>query len=194
MAVFKVSPTADSSKVKVKSGIVVLGNKMDRYGMIAFSPTVQNFTTLLFFALIVQLKYMSISTDFVQAYPHAQSRPGVYVSISPYMTSSNTEVYAELMYALYGIPDSGKLFNDYLNSFISNLGYERSSVDVCLYFKRISDTDLIIFILYADDIAVQGPTLESITYFFEPLKTKFRMTQQDNIFKYLSIEVAHDRS
>jgi len=194
MAVFKVSPTTDPTKVKVKSRIVVLGNKMDRYGMITFSPTVQNFTTLLFFALIVQLKYVSISTDFVQAYLHAQSRPGVYVSISPYMTSS-TEMYAELMYALYGMPDSGRLFNDYLHNFINNLGYERSLVDPCLYFKRISDTDLIIFILYVDDIAVQGPTLESITvHFLEPLKTKFRMTQQDNIFKYLSMEIVHDRS
>ena len=194
MAVFKVSTTTDASKVKVKSRIVVLGNKMDKYSMLTFSPTVQNFTTLLFFALIVQLKYVCISTDFVQAFLHAQSRPGVYVSISPFMTSG-TEMYAELMYALYGMPDSGRLFNDHLHNFISNLGYERSLVDPCLYFKRISDVDLIIFILYVDDVAVQGQTLESITvHFLEPLKKKFRMTQQDIISKYLSVEIVHDRS
>ena len=194
MAVFKVSTTTDPSKVKVKSRIVVLGNKIDKYGMITFSPTVQNFTTLLFFALLVQLKNVCISTDFVQAYLHAPSRPGIYVSISSYMTSSTEEKYAELLYALYGLPDSGKVFNDYFHSFITELGYERSIIDPCLYFKRISDTELIIFIIYVDDIAVQGPTLELITiHFLEPLKSKFRMTHQDNILRYLSMQIHYDK-
>ena len=194
IAVFKVSTTIDPLKVKEKSRIVVLGNKMDKYGMITFSPTVQNFSTLLFYALLVQLKNVCISTDFVQAYLHAPSRPGIYVSISSYMTSSTEEKYAELLYALYVLPDSGKVFNDYFHSYISELGYERSIIDPCLYFKRISDTELIIFIVYVDDIAVQGPLLELInTHFLNPLKSKFRMTHQDNILRYLSMQINYDR-
>ena len=192
MAVFKVKTITNDSKVKVKSRIVVLGNKMDRYGMITFSPTVQNFTTLLFFGLVVQLQYVCISTDFVQAYLHARSRPGIFVSISPYMTSG-PEMYAELQYALYGIPDSGKIFNDHLHDFVSRLGYTRSLVDPCLYFKSISDKDLIIFILYVDDIAVQGPSLDAITtHFLQPLKSNFRMTQEDQISNYLSMHIQYD--
>jgi len=192
MSVFKVKTTTDPSMVKVKSRIVVLGNKMDRYGMITFSPTVQNFTTLLFFNLIVQLKYICISTDFVQVCLHAHSRPGIYVSISPYMTSG-PEMYAELKYALYGIPDSGKVFNDHLHSYVSKLGYIRFLVDPCLYFKEISDNNLIIFILYVDDIAIQGPNLDAITtHFIEPMKKSFRMTQEDTISKYLSMQIQHD--
>eukprot|EP01035_Chromulina_nebulosa_P027526 gene27526-36219_t len=125
------------------------------------------------------------------AYLHADCPPGIYVSF-PKTISSGRLLYAELKKALYGMPNSGKLFNDHLHNIVTNLGYIRSDVDPCAYIKFLDNNHFIMFIVYVDDICVMGPTIQLIKqHYLEPLSKSLRMTDQGAPKRYLSIEINH---
>ena len=51
----------------------------------------------------------------------------------------NDCLYVLLNKALYGLKDSGKLWYDYLTSFLNLNGFVTSVSDPCMYIKHVSD-------------------------------------------------------
>ncbi|POM67806.1 LOW QUALITY PROTEIN: Integrase catalytic core protein [Phytophthora palmivora] len=60
-----------------------------------------------------------------------------------------------LLKSLYGLKQSGKLWNDEIHNYLLELGFIRSKLDPCLYFRR-SDGKLTVLGLYVDDVVVSA--------------------------------------
>jgi len=65
------------------------------------------------------------------------------------------EMVCKLKKSLYGFKKSPRMWYQKFNTFIRALGFTRSKVDHCVYFKLIGD-HVIYLVLYVDDMLLVG--------------------------------------
>ena len=108
------------------------------------------------------------SVDFVLAFPQAKIKTDIYtrspkvpsnLSIPdlPSFTVRFINVY-KLLQNVYGLKDTGKTWNDFLNKVLVDKGWKYSYIDPLLYIKCN-----ILLTLYVDDTCFISPTNEAIT-------------------------------
>lgn len=86
----------------------------------------------------------------------------------------------KLKRALYGLVESPKCWNETIDLFLKNRGFQRSEYDSCLYYKK--DCWLVI---YVDDILIIGKDKSII----EDLKAEFNAKDLGEIKRFLGMEV-----
>ena len=64
---------------------------------------------------------------------------------------SDGTLLVEVLRALYGFPESAKLWNEHLTSALVKGGYTQCSVEPCLFRKSVSPTEWSIVTVYVDD-------------------------------------------
>ncbi len=108
----------------------------------------------------------------------------------------------KLCKSLYGLKQSGQLWNKEINNYITNdLGFTRSNCESCLYHKRdeISMKSCII-LLEVDDMLVTGNSDELIEDFHQQLEGKYGLGVSKNkitwepISSFLGINIEYDRA
>ena len=71
------------------------------------------------------------------------------------------DLVLKLNKSLYGLKQSGRLWNEMLDSFLCNLKFERSQNDYCVYTKNENGIKTIILI-WVDDVLIASSDLASI--------------------------------
>ncbi|KAG6620870.1 Integrase catalytic core protein [Phytophthora cinnamomi] len=98
--------------------------------------------------------------DVPNAYLKSDLDKPIYLKPPTGTTDTNDHRVWLLLKGLYGLKQSGKLWNDLIDSFLQAKGFQRSRMDPCLYFLRQHGA-LCVLGLYVDDILIvsQNPTL-----------------------------------
>jgi len=73
-------------------------------------------------------------------------------------------------------------------------GYKRSSSDHCVYFQRYSGDDVIIFLLYVDDILIVGKNILRIAALKKQLSKSFAIKHLEPAKQVLGMRIERDRS
>ena len=72
-------------------------------------------------------------------------------------------------------------------------GYQRTTADSCVYFKRLPSEKFIILLLYVDDMLIVGQDIAQISKMKEELVESFDMKDLGPAKQILGMEITHDR-
>ncbi len=103
-------------------------------------------------AIAASQKQVVLQADFPHAYVNANIEEDVYVCQPKGLENGTNEKYVcKLKKALYGCPISGKRWNEALTNAILSLGYSRSTIDHCMFYREKYDMQDKLLI-YVDDV------------------------------------------
>ena len=176
MWVFRYKKLEDGTLLH-KGRLVVLGNKtkpdIDFDSMKTYAPVAKMPSLRVFFSLVVQYNMDMIQLDVVTAFQYALIDKEIYVEI-PYffeLCEHDRDLYRrlrrpvlKLKKALYGLPQSPRLWFETINKFLLSLGYVSLDHEPCFYIlKDKQGTTINMLLLYVDDMIIAA-TSTSMLY------------------------------
>lgn len=139
-------------------------------------------------ALAAALNLKLYGGDVDTAYLNALLGILQYVkSIDGFPCEVNGHMYV-VTKALYGLRQSGREWNSEINQWLLTRGYQRSLTEPCLYY-RIDGEDIILVLVYVDDIVVATKDEKSKNILFEDLDQEYGLKDQGLLTAYLEVEV-----
>lgn len=93
--------------------------------------------------------------------------------------------------SLYGLKQASRSWNITFHTFIERLGFQRSANDLCLYCRG-SDKQLVVIVLYVDDILLVSPSEKLIRTIKRCLAQEFEMTDQGEVKHFLGMTIGRD--
>ena len=194
--VYKKKFTSLDAKPKYKARLVAKGFKQE-YGIDfeeIFSPVVKMTTLRVMLGLVatenLELKQMDVNTAFLQgdldeeiymAQPEGFEVPG------------KEHLVCRLRKSLYGLKQAPRQWYQKFDAFMRSQGYTRSKEDPCLYVKRTRDGQLIMLILYVDDMLIAGHSKKDIADLKQKLSSHFDMKDLGDAHHILGMRVTRDR-
>ena len=174
---------------------MALGNQEWESLRDTFAPTVNAKTINMLFALATQTNMILYGLDIFGAFITADIDEPVYMrlpeNLAPKDSEGNTPIW-KLKKTLYGLSRAPKAFYDDLSKFLISHGYERCPVDPCLYKKTETKDRQILFAIHVDDFAVASTHHDLIENLCSILRTKYTITESDNLESFLGIHIQRD--
>ena len=147
--VYKIKPE------KFKGRLVMKGYMEYEAGE-TFSPTLKLTTLRLIFALAAVLGFTLLQMDVCNAFVNAPapSDKPIYTNC-PEGYERNGYVLL-LLKALYGLKGSPRAWYDHISTYLQDLGFVISLLDVCLFTYMVNGHLVIIIGLFVDDLIIGG--------------------------------------
>ena len=137
--------TKYKARINVHGGKQTLGvNYFDTY-----APVVTWFAIRLLIIIAMVLSWQLRQVDFIMAYPQAPIECDMYLKIPDGCETdqgSNKTHVLKLLKNVYGQKQAGRVWNDYLTGKLLGLGFTRSLIDECVFYRGS-----LVFLLYVDD-------------------------------------------
>ena len=161
-----------------------------------FSPTVSITTVRALAQIAVNHDWTIRHLDVKTAYLNAPIDCQIYVEQPEgyqQCDADGEKLYCKLKKSLYGLKQSGRLWNHTLNEFLEEIGLERSKVDHCLYTKNSDNNEHVRLIVFVDDVVLAGDN-ESVMCIKEKLEQRFKMKDLGDLSWFLGIEFVRDEN
>ena len=159
-----------------------------------YSPVLSQvaFRVLLTIAAIfdLELLHMDVSNAFLNGDLHHTifMRPP-----AGYEDPEHPDWVWELAKALYGLKQAGREWNWVLDEWLRKvMGFLRSDIDPCLYFKTMADGSVLYVGVFVDDIGVAG-NWESAQWFAAGLLKRFKAKNLGPMTLFLGLQIVRDR-
>jgi len=89
--------------------------------------------------------------------------------------------------ALYGLKQAGKEWCDELNTTLSGMGFSRSRVDPCVFFRKIERT-LVIIAVHVDDCFIKYDTDSQLAIVMAGILKKYKVSDMGEVTHALGID------
>ena len=169
MKTYEVVPIPDDGKLigshwvysrgedgREKARVVAQGNRQVK-GIdfqATYAPTTRMEPIRMAAQVMVQKDMVIEQLDFSTAYLNSDIDRPVFMKPPPGMNIPAGHCL-KLKKALYGLRQSGNLWNTTINEYLLGKGFTRSMVDTCLYTKRDGESEIIL-LLWVDDVIIGG--------------------------------------
>jgi hypothetical protein len=138
----------------------------------------------------LEVEQMDVKTMFL----HEDLDEEIYMKQPKGFTvKGKKELVCKLKKSLYGLKQSPRMWYQKLDKCIHGLGFVRSKVDHCMYYKQVDD-HFIRVVLYIDDMLLVGNNMEAIKEVKLQLSSKFNMKDLDATNFILGIEIKRNRA
>ena len=121
-----------------------------------FSPTARMESVRSLMQIAIQYDLILHQINVKSAYLHAPINQEIYVN-QPAGYSTANRVW-KLNKSLYGLKQSGRNWHQTLHDYLMKLGFNKSTADPCIFFKR-DGKDVTILLVWIDDIFVATSTI-----------------------------------
>lgn len=172
--------------VKYKARLVAQGfnQKKDVDYFEAYAP-VANFSSIrLLLAMSVSQDWKVHHLDVKCAYLYGELMEDIYMRLPPGYDISDTKV-AKLKKPIYGLKQSGRNWNNAIDSFLTESGCKRLKTNNCIY---VYDNEVIIAI-YVDDIILFTKNINKLEQVKSMLMLKYEMRDLNTVSYLLGIRV-----
>lgn len=191
----------DGGEIRYKARLVAQGFTQREgvdYNEI-FSPTVKFATVRTLFAFAAHHNTTVRQLDVTAAYLIPELPPNERLLMRPppglkELEPDNKDWAWELRKCLYGLKQSGRMWNINLHNYLIKLGFIRTHADNCLYYKRGKDGVLTLLAVYVDDILLTGTSQEEVEATVKALRDKYEITGGGEVKHVLGVRVRHDRA
>lgn len=162
--VFAIKRNQVGTIVKYKARLVARGFSQV-YGvdyMETFSPVIHKKSLRTLLAVAVENEWEMEQLDVVGAYLNSPLEMTVYMEQAPctkVMGKNRSRYVYKLLKSVYGLRQSGRNWNNYLNKCLNTLGFNQCESDPCVYVGR----DIILGV-YVDDFLVIGEKEEVMRF------------------------------
>ncbi|KAG8478753.1 hypothetical protein CXB51_028642 [Gossypium anomalum] len=189
--VYRAKQNADGSLNKLKARLVVKGFSQ-RYGldyMETFVPVARLDTIRLLVALAAQMQWKIHQLDMKSAFLNGFVEEEIYIDQPQgFVVSSKEHMVYRLKKALYGLKQASRAWYASIDSYLINLGFERSVSEPTLYVKKKEAVTQLIVFLYVDDPLVIGRDQAVLTDFKAKMKDMFEMSDLGQMTYFLGME------
>lgn len=104
----------------------------------------------------------------------------------------NEDYVCNLNRSLYGLKQSPHQWNRRFDKFMTHIGFTRSQLDHCVYFKFRSGNPFITLFLYVDDILIQNNHVEDVMKVKAEIDKEFDMKDMGVTTRILGIGIRRD--
>ena len=158
-----------------------------------FAPTVTITSLRLMMGVAVNRGMVMKQADISTAYLNADLDVDLMLKLP-----KNNGVYPEgtivrLRKAIYGLKQSGRLWNATLDAWLRHQGFQRCETDPCLYRRNTSSSNLIMIAVYVDDLLIVADTQRDMDDFEKEISAKFAMKPFDDPHVLLGVNINYDR-
>lgn len=154
--VFALKRDAKGNIERYKARLVAKGCSQ-RFGIDytdTFSPVARYATIRLVISLAVQWRMHLHHIDVNSAYLNSDIQHDIYIrQPKEFVDLKNPGQVLKLHKAIYGLKQSGKEWNDNLDSFLHQIGFVQSVNEPCLYKSTIRG-ELVLITVYVDDLLI----------------------------------------
>lgn len=189
--VFKIKRNADGTISKYKARLVAKGY-VQQHGVDydeVFAPVARIETIRLIIAIAGSYGWEVHHLDVKTAFLHGELKEEVYVTQPEgFIVQGEEHKVYKLKKALYGLRQAPRAWNIKLNHILRGLNFTRCSKEPSLYRKE-RKKELLIVVVYVDDLLVTGSSLDAIMKFKQEMATTFEMSDLGKLTYYLGIEV-----
>lgn len=145
-------------------------------------------TVRLLLALAAQNNWLLHQCDVNNAFLHGYLEEEFYMKPPPRYNAAEGQV-CKLKRSIYGLKQASRQWNKELTSKLEAAGFKQSHHDHCL-FVRGSGTNLLILLVYVDDILLAGPSIAEITQIKAFLDKEFSIKDLGEAKFFLGLEIA----
>ena len=163
----------------------------------SYSPTIMPLTFALFLQLAVIHKLHMATMDIKSAYLNAALPPDadwIITTLEPHIAEVcglDPKQEYRIANALYGLPDSGRIFYLHYKNALLAEGYTMSQFDHCLFF-RISPTETTYIIVYVDDTFIFSNTQANIDQVITSVGRHYEVTLDRDASSFLGLSLTHN--
>ena len=152
-----------------------------------FSPTVKMTSIRAFMQIAAEFDLSISQMDVKTAFLNAPIDCEIYVQ-QPKGYEKPGGLVCRLKKSLYGLKQSGRLWNHTLHEFFNSNELTQSRVDPCVYFRKSDDSFLIIVVVWVDDLIIGARNVQLLNEIKELLKNRFKMKDLGPLKYFLGIE------
>lgn len=131
--------------------------------------------------------------DVTTAYLHSSLEEEIYVKPPEEVFESRPVGVWKPKKAMYGLKQSGRAWNNRLNTTLKQYGLEKSKADPCIYFKEEGDKKLIVTI-YVDDLLIFTNDNKEERKLKETLQRNFEMKDLEKARDFLGMNIKYERA
>ena len=156
-----------------------------------FAPVVRLETIRAILALAVKEDWEIQQMDVKGAYLNGDLKEKIYMK-QPEGFSDGTAQLCRLIKTLYGLKQSGREWNNKLNSKLHNIGFERLQSDPCIYIRKTNRIEIIT--VWVDDLLLFTKDKIQMDNLKRELDNLFEITDLGEPSKLIGIEITRDRA
>lgn len=188
--VYDVKKDKDGGIRKLKSRLVAKGCSQ-RYGINydeTFSPVVRYSNIRLIAALAVEYDIYLHQMDVSSAYLNGDLHDTVFMKQPPcFEDKEYPEKVLKLKKSLYGLKQSGRVWNSKLNDVLKKLGFYPCISDPCIFTKRQNEVYNII-VVYVDDLIIGSTSLPELNKIKNLIASEFEVVDGGELSHFLGME------
>lgn len=190
---FRTKLNADGTLDKLKARLVAKGfdqeegiDYLETYSPVVITPTVRMVLQLAT-TMSWELKQMDVKNAFL----HGDLKETVYMmQPAGFIDKDRPDHVCHLHKALYGLKQAPRAWFDNFSTFLLEFGFICSLSDPSL-FVYAHNGNVILLLLYVDDMIITGNSSRILTQLLEELNKQFRMKDMGKVHYFLGIQFQH---
>lgn len=200
--VFKKKLRADGS-IRYKTRLVCRGYNQE-YGknyFNSYAPTLSLGSLRTLIGIAARHGYSIQNYDISCAYTYGKIDAEIFLDVPEGYIPKNEKEAAflktpgrkalKLDRSLYGLVQSGYIWNNTLKDFLMSQGFKPLGSDSCIFVKKVNGRDIIMGV-YVDDLIILHKNHDDLADFTKALEKRFKFKNLGKIQKTLGIEVDHN--
>lgn len=157
----------------------------------AFSPVVKYSTIRFVLALAAARDLKVTQMNAVTDYQNGCVNETIFMEQLMFFDDKTRRV-CKRKKSIYGLKQSGKNWNDTLNSFLLEIGMKRCGADQCLYFANTNENTVIVLV-WVDDFIIVTSNEDDVKWLVTQLSKRFKMKHLGTASKNLEMRVSIEK-
>jgi transposase InsO family protein len=160
-----------------------------------FSPVVRHTSIRVLLAIVAHQDLELEQLDVKTAFLHGELEEEIYMTQPDgFQVPGKENHVCKLRKSLYGLKQSPRQWYKRFDSYMMQLGYNRSPFDCCVYYNKLKDGSRIYLVLYVDDMLIASRDKSDIQKLKDRLSAEFEMKDLGAARKILGMEIYRDRN
>jgi hypothetical protein len=193
--IYRTKFTSDGAIEKHKARLVAKGfsQKEGIDYTETFAPVAKMTTIRIVVSLAAKFGWEIHQMDVKSAFLHGDLLEEIYMKQPPgFIKVGQEKCVCKLKKSLYGLKQAPRAWYSKINEYFLNDGFKRSPYDPDLYVKNCNG-DIIMVVLYVDDLIITGSNLSQVYDFKKQLKKAFDITDLGLLHYFLGIQVWQEK-
>ena len=185
-------------KIKYKALLVVRGFKdKNCYDLTeTYAPVSRLAVVRMVLSIINKLKLKSCQLDVKTAFLNGSINEEIYMEIpegTEYTKELKQSHVCKIEKALYGLRISPKRWYERLTKALNSIGLKSDDDEPCLFVSK-DGQNLLLLVIYVDDMIIACNNDEKLNYVKSKLKGEFELTDMGEPKEFLGITINHDKT
>ncbi|CAI7866390.1 unnamed protein product [Closterium sp. NIES-53] len=155
-----------------------------------FAPVSRHTSLRILLAVAAMKKKKLRQIDVANAFLYAPVDAEIYVEL-PHGSHGETNQVCQLQKSLYGIKQAPRLWQQYLHTRLTRIGFKQLPHDQGMY-RLSKSNDYILLIVYVDDLLYIGSNDDIITWFEGELQQDLTLTVSSTVTQYLGLNIREE--